>query len=132
MPINNKCSFTGNLTRDPEYKTISERELVTFRIAVNEPVGNGKEETVYMDVDAWGNHANYARGVDLVKGDRVVVEGRLRQRSWEDSNGTKRVNYSVVPTTVSKTYRPPRREGSTANNSGSAGGNDGGSGFDTF
>lgn len=127
MPINNKNFYIGNLTRDPEYKTISERELVTFRIAVNEPVGNGKEETLYMDVDAWGSHAKYARGVNLSKGDRVTVDGRLRQRSWEDGNGAKRVSYSVVPTTLNKTVRPPRAE-----NAGSSGGNDGGAGFDTF
>ena len=55
--LNNRVTLKGNLTRDPEYKTVSEKNLVSFRIAVNESVGNGKEETVYMDVDGWGSHA---------------------------------------------------------------------------
>ena len=57
--LNNRIVLKGNLTKDPEYKTISEKELVTFRIAVNESIGNGKEETVYLDVDGWGSHAAY-------------------------------------------------------------------------
>ena len=47
--LNNRVLLKGNLTRDPEYKTISEKELVTFRVAVNETIGNGKEETLYLD-----------------------------------------------------------------------------------
>ena len=34
--LNNRIVLKGNLTKDPEYKTISEKELVTFRIAVND------------------------------------------------------------------------------------------------
>ena len=49
--LNNRVILKGNLTKDPEYKTISEKDLVTFRMAVNESIGNGKEETVYLDVD---------------------------------------------------------------------------------
>jgi single-stranded DNA-binding protein len=49
--LNNRIILKGNLTKDPEYKTVSEKELVTFRIAVNESVGNGKEETIYLDID---------------------------------------------------------------------------------
>ena len=75
--LNNRIVLKGNLTKDPEYKTISEKELVTFRIAVNESIGNGKEETVYLDVDGWGSHAAYSENVGLSKGDRVIVDGRI-------------------------------------------------------
>lgn len=106
--LNNRIILKGNLTRDPEYKTISEKNLVTFRIAVNESIGNGKEETVYLDVDGWGSHADYAENVTLIKGDRVIVDGRLRQRSWEDKNGASRTSYSVLPSTFSKVVKPTR------------------------
>ena len=104
--LNNRVSLRGNLTRDPEYKTVSEKELVSFRVAVNESIGNGKEETVYMDVDGWGSHADYAKNVSLTKGDRVIIDGRIRQRNWEDKNGNSRTSYSVLPRTFSKVVKP--------------------------
>tara|TARA_R110002050_G_scaffold213091_1_gene349315 strand:+ start:1266 stop:1643 length:378 start_codon:yes stop_codon:yes gene_type:complete len=103
---NNRIVLKGNLTKDPEYKTISEKELVTFRIAVNESIGNGKEETVYLDVDGWGSHAAYSENVGLEKGDRVIVDGRIRQRNWEDKNGNSRTSYSVLPSSFSKVVKP--------------------------
>ena len=104
--LNNRVLLKGNLTKDPEYKNVSDKELVTFRVAVNERVGNDREETVYLDVDGWGSHAEYSRSVDLCKGDRVIIDGRLRQRSWEDKNGQSRVSYSVLPSTFSKVVKP--------------------------
>ena len=104
--LNNRVTLKGNLTRDPEYKTISEKSLVTFRIAVNESIGNGKEETVFMDVDGWGSHAEYSQNVQLAKGDRVIIDGRLRQRTWEDKEGNSRTSYSVLPSTFSKVLKP--------------------------
>ena len=75
-------------------------------MAVNESIGNGKEETTYLDVDGWGSHAAYAENVMLSKGDRVIVDGRLRQRNWEDKNGASRTSYSVLPSTFSKVVKP--------------------------
>ena len=49
MAFNNEIRLQGNLTKDPEYKNISEKDLVTFRLAVNESIGRDKEETIYMD-----------------------------------------------------------------------------------
>lgn len=104
--LNNRIILKGNLTKDPEYKKVSDKELVTFRIAVNESLGNGKEETVYLDVDGWGSHAEYSRNVELSKGDRVIIDGRLRQRDWEDKDGNSRTSYSVLPSTFSKVVKP--------------------------
>ena len=104
--LNNRVTLKGNLTRDPEYKTVSEKSLVTFRIAVNESIGNGKEETVFMDIDGWGSHAEYSQNGQLSKGDRVIIDGRLRQRSWEDKDGNNRTSYRVLPSTFSKVMKP--------------------------
>jgi len=106
MMLNNRVLLKGNLTRDPEYKTISEKELVTFRVAVNETIGNGKEETLYLDVDGWESHAKYAKNVSLSKGDRVIIDGRLRQRDWVDKNENNRTSYNVLPSTFSKVVKP--------------------------
>ena len=105
--LNNRVLLKGNLTKDPEYKTFDDdKNLVTFRVAVNESIGGGKEETVYMDVDGRGPHAEYSKNVTLAKGDRVIVDGRLRQRNWEDKNGNSRTYYSVLPSTFSKVVKP--------------------------
>ena len=107
--LNNRVFLKGNLTRDPEYKTITkdswESDLVAFRVAVNETIG-GREETVYFDVDGWNSHSKYAQSVLLAKGDRVIIDGRIRQREWVDKNGSNRTSYSVVPTTFSKVVKP--------------------------
>ena len=104
--LNNHILLRGNLTRDPEYKTVSEKDLVAFRIAVNETLSNGREETVYFDVDGWDNHARYAQNVFLSKGDRVIVEGRIRQREYTDKNGVNRVSYTIIPSSFSKLVKP--------------------------
>jgi single-stranded DNA-binding protein len=78
---------------------------VAFRVAVNETIG-GREETVYFDVDGWNSHSKYAQSVLLAKGDRVIIDGRIRQREWVDKNGSNRTSYSVVPTTFSKVVKP--------------------------
>ena len=107
--LNNRILLKGNLTRDPEYKTIAkdgrDSELVAFRVAVNETIG-GREETVYFDVDGWNNHSKYAQSVFLSKGDRVIIDGRVRQREWTDKNGSSRTSFSVVPNTFSKVVKP--------------------------
>jgi single-strand DNA-binding protein len=103
--LNNRIILKGNLTRDPEYKNVNEKELVSFRVAVNESLGSNKEETTYFDVDGW-NQSSYAQSVLLSKGDRVFIDGRVRQREWTDKNGTKRVSYSVIPVSFSKLVKP--------------------------
>jgi len=107
--LNNRIFLKGNLTRDPEYKTITnangDSDLVAFRVAVNENIG-GREETVYFDVDGWNSHSKYAQSVLLSKGDRVIIDGRIRQREWTDKNGSARTSFSVVPNTFSKVVKP--------------------------
>ena len=107
--LNNRIFLNGNLTRDPEYKTISnangDSDLVAFRVAVNENIG-GREETVYFDIDGWNSHSKYAQSVLLSKGDRVIIDGRIRQREWTDKNGSARTSFSVVPNTFSKVVKP--------------------------
>jgi single-strand DNA-binding protein len=118
--LNNRLVLKGNLTKDPEYKVISDKRLVTFRVAVNESIGNGKEETLYLDVDGWGNHAEYADSVKLQKGDRVILDGRLRQRSFEAKDGSNRTVYSILPSTFSKVVKPVFSKSATPTTSSSS------------
>ncbi len=107
--MNNFVTFEGNLTKDPEFKTIKEdRELAVFRMAINERVSKDYEETLYIDVNAWGYQAAYCKNVEFAKGDRVSVRGRIQDRSWTDTEGNKRFSMVVVPSNISKIVRLPR------------------------
>ena len=109
--MNNFVTFEGNLTKDPEFKTIKEdRELAVFRMAINERVSKDYEETLYIDVNAWGYQASYCKNVELSKGDRVSVRGRLQDRSWTDNDGNKRFSMVVVPENIGKVVRAPRKQ----------------------
>ena len=68
------------------------------------------EETLYIDVNAWGYQAAYCKNVEFAKGDRVSVRGRIQDRSWTDTEGNKRFSMVVVPSNISKIVRPPRTE----------------------
>ena len=109
--MNNFVTFEGNLTKDPEYKTINEtRELAVFRMAINERVSKDHEETLYIDVNAWGYQAAYCKNTDFSKGDRVSVRGRLQDRSWTDQEGNKRFSMVVVPENVAKVVRARKQD----------------------
>jgi single-strand DNA-binding protein len=116
--MNNFVNFEGNLTKDPDYRQINEtRDLAIFRIAVNERISKDYEETLYIDVNAWGYHVPYCKSVSLSKGDRVTVRGRLQERKWEDKEGNTRYSMVVVPNNFSKIVKPSKGESSTSSGS---------------
>jgi single-strand DNA-binding protein len=99
MPSFNKVYLLGNLTRDPESRTLpSGTVLASFGLAVNRSYrkadGEEVEETTFVDIDAFGRPAEnilkYCK-----KGDPLMVEGRLRYQSWETEAGDKRSKLSV-------------------------------------
>ena len=100
----NQVFLIGRLVADAEMKhTQAGIPLTTFRLAVNSPYkdksGNWQEDTVFIDVTTWGNLAD--KTVQLSKGDRVFVSGRLKMEEWE-SNGQKRLKISVTAWKVEK------------------------------
>lgn len=95
-----KAIITGNLTRDPEFRTTPNGSTVcSFSVAVNrtyrDASGEQKEDVSFIDCSAWGKLGEminqYAK-----KGSGVLVSGRLDQRSWEDKNGQKRSRVEIV------------------------------------
>jgi len=92
--MNSSTNFTGNLTRDPELKFLDGGAAVArFTVAVSEKRkdrnGVETETTSFFDCDAIGTIAENVAS-SLKKGDRVVVTGNLKQRSWDDKDGNKR------------------------------------------
>lgn len=96
----NSVVLEGNLVRDPEVRfTPNGNPVASFAIAVNKQfVQNGekKESVSYIDIVVWGKQAEHC-GQYLSKGSKVIVEGSLEQRRWDDkSTGEKRSKLEVV------------------------------------
>lgn len=87
----NFITFIGNLTDDPDLRfTQGGAPVASFRVASNrkwtDRSGNQQEETTYLNVNAWRDLAENA-AESLSKGDRVIVIGRVRVRSYENKDG---------------------------------------------
>ena len=97
--------ITGNLTRDPELRSLSSGTSVCkLRVAVNSrrkdsSSGDWVDKPNYFDVTVWGaqgeNCATY-----LSKGRPVAVDGRLEWREWEDKEGNKRQSIDIIADSV--------------------------------
>lgn len=101
MASYNKVILIGNLTRDPELRyTPKGMAIAKLGLAVNRTwkseSGEQKEETTFVDVDAFGKQAETI-GQYLKKGRPVLIEGRLRLDTWDDKQtGQKRSKLGVV------------------------------------
>lgn len=95
----NKVIVGGNLTRDPEMKYLAnDRALCKFGLALNRKWGD-KEEVTFLDIEAWGKTAELV-GQYLNKGSQALIEGRLRQDTWEAQDGSKRSRMMIVADSV--------------------------------
>jgi single-strand DNA-binding protein len=87
----NKVIIAGNLTRDPELRyTPKGTAVARITLAVNRTFsssegGEKKEEVSFVDVDVWGRQAEVISQY-MKKGRPLLVEGRLKQDTWEDKN----------------------------------------------
>ena len=86
-------SFAGNLTDDPELRhTESGIAWARFRVAVS---GRREQEASFFTVIVWRDQAEHA-AESLAKGSRVVVVGKLQQRSWTTGDGAAQSTVEVV------------------------------------
>jgi single-strand DNA-binding protein len=86
-------SFAGNLTDQPELRhTEGGIARAVFRVAVS---GRRDQEASFFTVVVWRDQAEHA-AESLSKGSRVVVMGRLQQRTWTAEDGTARSVVEVV------------------------------------
>ena len=95
----NKCLFIGNLTADPEIRTMPNGEQVAnFTIALNERYkakdGNVVENVEYVRIVLYRRLAEIA-GQYLHKGSQVYIDGRLKTRKWQDNNGQDRYSTEI-------------------------------------
>jgi single-strand DNA-binding protein len=119
-------TITGNLTDDPELRfTPNGHAVANFRLAVTARVKDGEGwrdgDTSYFRVNVWRQLAEHV-AESLSKGDRTVVIGRLRSRSWETPEGERRSVVEVEADEVAPSLRWAIAKPERAN--GGKGGND--------
>jgi single-strand DNA-binding protein len=86
-------SFAGNLTDDPEVRhTEGGIARAMFRVAVS---GRREQEASFFTVIVWRDQAEHA-SQSLSKGSRVVVVGRLQQRTWTAEDDSARSTVEVI------------------------------------
>ena len=101
----NRVVMTGNLTRDPELRSLpSGMSVCSMRIACNtrrknNSTGEWEDKPNYFDVTVWGAQGeNCARF--LSKGRPVALDGRLEWREWETQDGQKRQAVDIIADSV--------------------------------
>ena len=106
-------TLVGNLAREPELRfTTTGRPSANFGLAVNrrwQKDGEWQEQVSFFNVVAWGDLAENA-AASLTKGSRVIVTGRLEQRSYDTKDGEKRSVVEVVADEIGPSLRWARAE----------------------
>lgn len=109
----NQVILLGRLTRDPEQRTTaSGKNVVSFSIAVDRQ--SQDDQADFFNITAWDKLGDLVMQY-LSKGRRVLIQGRLRQDSWEDKDTGKRQSRIEV-TASDVTFL----DGPSSDNSGSA------------
>jgi single-strand DNA-binding protein len=99
MASENSVTLVGNVTKDPELRyTTGGRGVASFGLAVNrwyQVNGEWQEQVSFFNIVAWGDLGENA-AASISKGNRVIVTGRLEQRSYETKEGEKRSVTEVI------------------------------------
>ena len=124
-------TITGNLTREPEIRYTKEGQATAqLGVAVtrrwqDRTTAEWQEATSFFDVVCWRDLAENV-ALSLTKGMRVVVSGRIEQRSWETEDGEHRSKVEIVADEIglslrfatADVHRIERRKGAETSGSG--------------
>ena len=108
--MSNATTITGNLTREPEIRYTREGQATAqLGVAVNrrwqdKATQEWQEATSFFDVVCWRDLAENV-ALSLSKGMRVVVTGRIEQRSWETDDGEHRSKVEIVADEIGPSLR---------------------------
>jgi single-strand DNA-binding protein len=96
----NKALIIGNLTRDPELKSLpSGIQVASFSVATNrvwkDKAGAKQESVDFHNVVVFGRQAEIVSQY-MKKGSNILVEGRMQTRSWDGADGQKRYRTEIV------------------------------------
>lgn len=93
----NRLLITGNLTKDPDLsETANGTSYCNFSIAVNRamPDSDGNKQTDFFNCTAWRQRAEVIAKY-CKKGSKVLVEGEMQSRSYEDKDGHRQTGWNV-------------------------------------
>lgn len=94
----NKVTLLGRLTKNPDVRyTTTEKCVAQFILAVDRPFAgaDGKKEADFIPCVAWGKYAELI-GNSCQKGHRLLVDGRLQIRQYDDKNGQRKWATEVI------------------------------------
>jgi single-strand DNA-binding protein len=109
MP-DNTVTLVGNVTRDPELRfTNTGQATATFGVAVNRrwqnrQSGDWEEAVSFFNIVCWREMAENA-AESLSRGSRIIVTGRLEQRSYQTQDGEKKSVVEVVADEIGPSLR---------------------------
>lgn len=114
----NKAIIIGNLTRDPELKSLpSGIQVTSFGMATNrvykDKNGQKQEQTDFHNIVVFGRQAETTAQF-LRKGSSALIEGRLQTRSWDGPDGKKNYRTEIV---ADRVQFGPRRDGGSQTSS---------------
>lgn len=103
----NKVILVGHLGRDPEIMTFDNgTKKATFSMATTESYrdkeGNWQEQTEWHNIVLW----RFLAEKNIIKGDQIYLEGRIRTRSYDDANGVKKYVTEIQGDKVLKLSSP--------------------------
>jgi single-strand DNA-binding protein len=132
MAADNHTTIVGNLVEDPELRfTQNGIAVANMRVAVTQRIQQDGEwrdgDTSFLKVNVWRGQAEHLAD-SLANGDRVMVTGRLRQRSWETPRATSDRSPRSRPTRSAPPSSGPRRRWSAPASAATANTPAGGSG----
>jgi len=110
----NRVILIGNMTRDPESRTLpSGQPVASFGLATNRmwkgKDGSQQKHTEFHNIVMFGRLAEIAQQY-LKKGSSIMVEGRIQTRSWQGQDGTKKYKTEIV---VENMQMGPKRTSDT-------------------
>ena len=96
----NKAMIIGNLTRDPEIKSLpSGVKVASFGVATNrvwkDKNGVKQENVDFHNIVVFGRQAEVV-GQYMKKGNSILIEGRMQTRSWDDASGVKKYRTEII------------------------------------
>ena len=117
----NKAFILGNVTRDPEVRSLPSGQQVTnFSIATNRfytsSAGEKKQDAEFHNIVCFGKLADISSRY-LNKGSLVLIEGRIQTRNWQDTAGVKHYKTEIVAESL---QLGPRGAGGTPSGAGNS------------
>ncbi|MCB1174182.1 MAG: single-stranded DNA-binding protein [Leptospiraceae bacterium] len=105
----------GNLTADPEQRDAGKQLVARFHVASNHEFGNANDKKFvsFFQIECWNKLAENCIKY-LHKGDRVTIQGDLRQDRWQDGDGKSRTLIKVVARSVRFDYTKKREDDKAA------------------